>query len=775
MPDLQGQLTAALQEHYAIQREVGHGGMAVVYLARDLKHDRDVAIKILHPHLAEALGRQRFLREIRVAAKLRHPNLLPLYDSGDADGSLYYVVPYVAGGSLRDRLDRELRLEPAPALQLAREAAEALDYAHRNNVIHRDIKPENILLDEGHAVIADFGVARAISEAVGTHLTDTGLLLGTPAYMSPEQVNDDPVDGRSDIYGLACVLFELLTGAPPFAARSPVAALARRLSEPAPRLHDCGMAATERLEELMARALARLPEDRFSSAGEFADNLAALGRESSPTQLVNGPAWTHAANWSLTPPERHAVAVLPFVNLSAERENDYFTDGMADELINALAQVKGLRVAARTSCFSFRGKDLDAQTIARRLKVNSLVEGSIRQVGTRIRLTAQLVDEDGYQRWSQTYERTMSDVFALQEELAQAIARELPIVVSATEDLRLVKPASQNVEAYTLYMRGRYFANKRTIDGLRAATGYYEQAIALDPSAAPAHCGLAACMSLRGFEEFGDLPPRESMPKAKAAALRALEIDPASTEAHLWRAVVLMLYDWDRSAAEAEFELATESGQNPIAHLWHAVFLGIGGRFEESIAVVQRALALDPLSLPVHQTVARCYAWAEEYDKALEQLQVTRQMDPHHPLTYVWLSRVYLGEGRLEEALAEAQRGMEAGGRAPLLLQLAGCAYGRLGREAEARGVLNELRELSQHQYVSPMFEGYVLGAMGEFDAAFRTFEGALEQRCGLLAFLHVTHETGGYGGKNASLALSPALRSDPRFAALLKRVHSGI
>jgi tetratricopeptide (TPR) repeat protein len=407
--------------------------------------------------------------------------------------------------------------------------------------------------------------------------------------------------------------------------------------------------------------------------------------------------------------------------------------------------------------------------------VNSLVEGSIRQVGTRIRLTAQLVDEDGYQRWSQTYERTMSDVFALQEELAQAIARELPIVVSATEDLRLVQPASQNVEAYTLYMRGRYFANKRTIEGLGVATRYYEQAIALDPSAAPAHCGLAACMSLRGFEEFGDLAPRESMPKARAAALRALEIDPASTEAHLWRAVVLMLYDWDRSAAEAEFQLATEAGQNPIAHLWHAVFLGIGGRFEESMAVVQRAMALDPLSLPVHQTVARCYTWAEEYDKALEQLQVTRQMDPHHPLTYVWLARAYLGAERLEQALAEAQTGMEAVGRAPLLLQLAGCAYGRLGREAEARGVLSELRELSQHRYVSPMFEGYILGAMGELDAAFQTFDGALEQRCGLLAFLDVSPETRGCGRKHAAaLAAGPALRSDPRFAALLKRVQAG-
>lgn len=762
MPEFQAQLAATLDGHYAIQREIGHGGMAVVYLARDLKHDRDVALKVLQPRLAEVLGRERFLREIRVAAQLHHPHLLPLYDSGDADGSLYYVVPYVEGGSLRDRLKRETRLQISVALQLTREVAEALDYAHRRKVIHRDIKPENILLDEGHAVVADFGVARAISEAVDTQITQPGLLVGTPDYMSPEQADEEPVDGRSDIYGLACVLFELLSGATPFAGKTPLGVLARRLTEPAPRLSDLGISAPVGLEQALACALARRPDDRFATAGDFAQQLAVVANETIKPQPT--PAWTPSSSPTASTglSERHSIAVLPFVNLSPDRENEYFSDGMADEIINALTQVKGLRVAARTSCFALKGKDLDAQAIAERLKVNSLVEGSLRKSGNRIRLTAQLVDAaDGYQRWSQTYERTMSDVFSLQEELAQAIVRELPLPGAASVQPRLVKPVTENLEAYTLYMRGRYFANRRTAENLQSAIGYFEQAIALDPFSAPVHSGLAACWSLLGFEEFGGPAPRDAMPKAKAAALTAVGLDPSDPEARIWLGVIAMLYDWEWAEAEAQFRMAAQSGLNPIAHLWYAVFLAIMSRHDESLARILRAQTLDPISLPVSHTIARCYAWAGEYEKALEQLRATQQMEPHHPLTYVWLGRCLLGMGHFEEALTDLQSGMEVAGRLPLLLQVSGCAYGRLGKYSKAREILGELRQVSTRRYVSPMFQAYVLGAMGELDEAFQLFGRALEERSGLLAFLRVTQETA-----------STALASDPRFTTLLQRMR---
>jgi eukaryotic-like serine/threonine-protein kinase len=762
LPELQDLLTATLRSRYAVQREIGHGGMAVVYLARDLKHDRDVALKVLQPHLAEVLGPERFLREIRVAAQLHHPNLLPLYDSGDADGSLYYVIPYVEGGSLRDRLNRETRLDIQIALQLTREVAEALDYAHRRNVIHRDIKPENILLDEGHAVVADFGIARAISEAADTRITQPGLLVGTPDYISPEQVAEEPVDGRSDIYGLACVLFELLAGVTPFAGQTPLGVLARRLTEPAPRLSDRGTLVSVRLEQALARALARRPEDRFATAGEFAQQLAELANEATQPQGTPAGGTSSSSSWVAGLCELHSVAVLPFVNLSADKENEYFSDGMADEIINALTQVKGLRVAARTSCFALKGKDLDAQTIAQRLKVNTLVEGSIRKSGNRIRLTAQLVDAaDGYQRWSQTYERTMSDVFALQEELAQAIVRELPLGGAGSLQPRLVKPVTENLEAYTLYMRGRYFANRRTTENLRSAIGYFEQAIALDPSSAPVHSGLAACWSLLGFEEFGELAPGDAMPKAKAAALRAIELDPSDTDAQLWLGVISMLYDWEWTEAESHFRMATESGLNPIAHLWYAVFLAIMSRYDESLARIRRAQTVDPISLPVSHTLARCYAWAGEYEKAIEHLRATQQMEPRHHLTYVWLGRTLLGMGRFQDALAELQTGMDIAGRLPLLLQVTGCAYGRLGMHSEAREILEELRQLSTRLYLSPIFQAYVLVAMGELDEAFQFFDRAMEQRSGLLAFLRVTQETA-----------SPALTSDPRFTTLLQKLR---
>ena len=755
------ELGVDLPDRYLLQRELGRGGMAIVYLARDLKHDRSVAVKVLRSGVAAELGTERFLREIKLAAQLRHPHILPLYDSGttleqvSARGKVarpFYVMPYVQGESLRARLSPPRQLSLHRVLRIGGEVADALDYAHRHNIVHRDIKPENILLEEEHALVTDFGVARAITAAGEEGLTAAGVIVGTPVYMSPEQVLGAELDGRSDIYSLGCVLFEMLAGEPPFTGLTAEAIMAGRCLEPARRLRTLGIEVPEAVEQAISRALEQAPADRFPTAAAFAEALT----------LSTTSGGVYAVASRLTPPELHAIAVLPFVNLSPERENEYFSDGMTEEIINALTRVKGLRVAARTSCFAFKGKDLDAQTIAGRLKVRSLVEGSVRKVGNRIRLTAVLVDAaDGYQRWSQTYERTMNDVFALQEELAQAIVSALPLPTRESVGARLVKPVTENLEAYTLYMRGRYFANKRTGDDLRVATEYFEQAIELDPSSAPAHSGLAACLSLRGFEEFGDLPPREAMPRAKAAALKAIDLDPAGTEAHIWLGVVMMLYDWDWAGAEEQFRTATESGLNPIAHVWYAVFLAVMSRHEESITRILRAEALDPVSFPIHQTVARCYAWAGEYDKALEQLRTALEMEPRHPLTYVWIGRAYFGKQLFKEALTELTKGMEIAGRLPLLLQITGCAYGKLGMIAQAREVLTELGQLSKHRYISPIFEASVLESIGELDEAFRAYDRGLEERSGMFAFLNV----------HGALETFNTVAGDPRFAAFREKV----
>jgi serine/threonine-protein kinase len=741
---------------YRVLRELGRGGMATVYLARDLKHDRAVALKLLHVELAAELGTERFLREIRLAAQLHHPHILPLYDSGTTAGGdsrspsrPFYTMPYVEGESLRARLDREARLPLDDAVRIAREVAGALHHAHRRGIVHRDIKPENILLEDDQALITDFGIARAISVAGEERLTATGLIVGTPAYMSPEQVaGETELDGRTDIYSLGCVLFEMLAGEPPFTGPSAQANMCRRCIERAPRVRSFRADLPEWIDDAVDRALAQTPSGRFPTAAALAE---ALG----------GSA---AARPGLVPSEHHAIAVLPFVNLSPDPENEYFSDGMTEELTTALARVPRLRVASRSSAFAFKGKDIDARAIGQRLMVDSLIQGTVRKIGNRIRLTAQLVHvADGYQRWSQTFDRVLEDVFDLQEELSRAIAAALPLGLTGGVDT-LVAPATENLEAYTLFLRGRYFANKRTLESLEAATGYFEQAVARDPAYASAYTGLAECWNLRSIVEWGHPGPREALPRAKAAALKALELEPDSSEARGWLAAATMLYDWEWALAEIEFRRATESqAENSRAHLWYAIFLGAMGRDQESISRILRAQALDPLSLPIHQTVARCYVWAAKYDLAIEQLQTTREMEPRHPLSYGWMARALCGKGMFREALEELAQGMVVAGRQPLLLALTGQAHGELGMRAEALAMVEELRQASTRRYVSPFLEALVRGSLGDLDEAFRLYDVAYEQRASDFAFMRVSHV--------CLPERTSAICADPRFAALLKRL----
>jgi serine/threonine-protein kinase len=391
--------------------------MAIVLLAQDQKHHRSVAIKVLKPELAEALGRERFLREIQTAAGLNHPHILPLHDSGEADGFLYYVIPYVDGESLRDRLDRERQLPLDDALQIAREIADALGYAHAHNILHRDIKPGNVLLSAGHALLSDFGIARAMTATGAGQLTDVGSLVGTPAYMSPEQVDGSPhIDGRADIYSLGCVLFEMLVGEPPFRGASLTAVIANRLSFPTPSPRGFRPSVPDAVDAVVRKAMADLPADRFATAAQFADALGTAGTS------------------ELTPvgaPER-SIAVLPFKNQSSDPESEYFSEGIAEEIINALAQLPGLQVAARTSSFAFKGKGADIAEIGAKLKVATVLDGSVRKAGNRVRITAQLVNvSDGYYLWSERYDSELDDVFAIQDHIARAIAQRFEVMLAS--------------------------------------------------------------------------------------------------------------------------------------------------------------------------------------------------------------------------------------------------------------------------------------------------------------------------------------------------------
>ncbi len=731
MLDLLDQLQTALEGRYTIQREIGHGGMAVVYLAQDRRHERTVALKVLQARFSELLGADRFLREIKVVARMHHPHLLPLYDSGDAGGLLYYVTPYVEGGSLRQFLTREGRLRPAKALRLAREMADALDYAHRQQVIHRDIKPENILLEEEHAIVADFGVARAIRAAADTGLTQTGILVGTPAYMSPEQATGEELDGRSDVYSLGCVLYEMLVGQPPFTATSPMALLAARLMTVAPSVRSQGMSVPAGVDQLVARALAQQREHRFQSAAELAIALGAAEQElayGTPTPGTTQPVSRVAA-----------LAVLPFVNMSADHENEFFSDGITEELINALTRVKGLRVTSRTSAFAYKGRDLDVREIGQKLNVSAVLEGSVRRAGNRLRVTAQLINAaDGYHLWSEIYDRQMADVFEVQDELTRSIVSTLrPKLVGDSEPL--VLPATSNVEAYTMYLKGRYFWNKRTLEAYRRGIEFFEQALGKDPKYALAYTGIADCWAMLAFDYFGGVPAKEGMPKAKAAALKALELDDSLAEARSPLAVVAMLYDWDYVASEQQFKRALQlrPGYFP-ARMWYSFLLSVRGRHDEALELIQRTAELEPLSIIVHQAVARCFHYAGRDEEALEHCRRLLEMDPGYVSGYETMTRPLLMLGRYDEALETAREGVERSGRWSLLLGALGMVYGRMGRREEADAVIAELEAAAGQRYVPRYHIAMVYHGLRDEARVMQEFERSVEERSGVVAWSKV-------------------------------------
>jgi TolB-like protein/tetratricopeptide (TPR) repeat protein len=818
--DPRDQLQADLAERYTLERELGRGGMATVYLAHDLRHDRPVALKVLHPELAHALGPERFLREIKLAARLQHPHILPLHDSGEANGLLWYTMPYVEGESLRERLRREVQLSVEEAVRIAREVALALDYAHRRGVVHRDLKPENVLLSDGQALLADFGVARALDAGSGGKLTETGLAVGTPAYMSPEQASGGQVDGRSDVYALGCVLYELLVGEPPYTGPTGQAIATKRLTDPVPSVRRFRPAVPGAVDTLVRRALAPVPADRFGTAGGFAEALGkAAIQESGPNAHVAPPArglrvWRVALYGGLVllsvaatvallrraggrgpaagenaarPPaaqaapvpaeDQHSVAVLPLVNLSPEKANEYFSDGMTEELINALSRVEGLRVAARASAFMFKGKPVDPQEVGEKLHVATLLDGSVRKAGDRLRVSAELVRaRDGRRLWAETYDRTLTDIFAVQEELARAIAGTLgarlaaattptadssrspgatPAVVHRGAAPPLAAPGTRNLEAYDLYLRGRYFWNKRSRDGLEQAIAYFRRAIAADPGYAQTYAALSDSYSLLG--EYNYVPPISAYPKAKAAALRALELDPNLAETHASLGVV-RYRERDWPGAEAGYRRAIQLNPNyASAHHWLADLLNDLGRLEEALVEYRRAEALDPLSPIIGVGVAWTLYFQHRYGEALQQLQRALALDTSFAVTHLVLGSVYLQQRRYRDAEAELQRAAVLSGRSPVHLAALAYAYASARETGRARALLGELRERSGREYVPQWAFALVYAGLGDSGRALSLLERSVR-----------TREAWFYGWRDP---LWDPLRADSRFQQLLKEL----
>jgi serine/threonine-protein kinase len=734
-------LQAGLKGRYTIERTLGEGGMAIVYLARDERHERPVALKVLRPELASEIGAERFLREIKIAAGLTHPHILPLYDSGEADGFLFYVMPNMEGRSLRERLDHDRHLPLNEALRISQEIASALDYAHRHGVVHRDIKPENVLLHEGAALVADFGVGKALSAAEG-QITQTGIAVGTPTYMSPEQASAEyEVDGRSDLYSLGCVLYEMLTGEPPYTGPTAQAVIAKRFISPVPHvrvLRDV----PEAVDVAVTRSLSRTPVDRYPSGVEFAAALrSALG---GPVSTPDGvPAVEKDA------PDKKSIAVLPFANMSADPENEYFSDGMTEEIINVLGKVPGIQVASRTSSFAFKGKEIDVRTIGEKLGVGSVLEGSVRKVGQRIRITTQLTDvTNGYNLWNETFDRQLEDVFAIQDEISRAIAEALKVkLVGSTETL--VVPTTENLEAYNLYLKGRFFYNKFTEADLRRGIELFEQALQKDPKYARAHAGIADCWS---FLADDWVAPDEAYPKAKAAAMHALDLEPSLGDAFTALGKVLCWYEWDFAGAERELTRAVKLNPNSAeAHFVFGSALPCVGKLDLGIEELRQALVLDPLSPLFSRWLGRYLLFSGDYDGAIEQSRRTLELEVGYFHAFLDTGSAYLGLGQAEKALEWYRRGQSLSSSVRSYDAHLVRALAALGQPDEAQAILERLEREAKEHYLRSEVIAMGYAAVGDFDRAFACLEEALTARSAGLIFVHLDP---GYA----------PLHGDPRF-----------
>jgi serine/threonine protein kinase/tetratricopeptide (TPR) repeat protein len=617
--------------------------MAAVYGAHDGRHNRSVAVKVLDSEVAASVGTARFLHEIATVAGLSHPNIVPVYDSGEQDGVLYYVMPHVEGETLRQVIKREQRISLSEVVRITGRVAAALDFAHRRGIVHRDIKPENIILFEGEPLILDFGIAKALTAAGSETITATGIAVGTPAYLSPEQASGETkLDGRSDQYSLACVVYELVSGSAPFTGASAQGVIAKRFLEKARPLSSIVPGASHVFSNAVAKAMSLETEDRFSTVSEFAEELARGLRESDVPGIARD--------------EKPSLAVLPFTNVSPDPENEFFADGITEEIINALTLVRALRVPSRTASFAFKGKHEELDEIARKLKVSNILEGSVRKAGNHLRVTVQLIEvSTGDSIWSGRYDRELADVFAIQDEISTSIVDALKLVLSGEEKAAIKKVPTQNVRAYEYYLRGRQLYHQRSPDAMIAATDMYRHAIELDENYALAYAGLADALAVR-FGSFG--AGAEALSQAEAAAKRALELDPSLAESH---------------------------GA-------HGLVLTYQARYEEAEREFEQAIALDPVSFDAAYHYARMLATAGHHERAAQMFETAGGLRPEDYQALCLAVNYHKAAGSDEKATAVAKRAIEASRQALLInpgdaraLGLGSSAFLHMGDEATAR------------------------------------------------------------------------------------------
>ena len=733
--DLPARLHGALADRYAIQRELGQGGMATVYLATDLRHHRDVALKVLRPDLAASLGAERFLGEIRLTARLQHPHIVPLFDSGEAGGFLYYVMPYIEGESLRARLEREQRLDVEAMLAIARPVAQALAYAHDRGVVHRDVKPENILLSGGQPFVTDFGIARAVSAAAGERLTATGFSVGTPAYMSPEQVlGDESVDSRSDVYSLGCVIYELLSGAPPFSGATVQASLARRLTEPPPHLTNVPAP----IDEVVRQSLATAPQDRFATAIALADALVEAARKPATPEL--------------------SIVVLPFENLSPDPDNAFFADGLTEELIADLSKVRALRVISRTSAMHFKGTTRSLPEISRELNVRYVLEGSVRRAGNSLRITAQLIDAGtDTHLWAEKYVGTLEDVFDLQERLSRRIVEALRVTLAPDEDRHLAGRDIPDVEAFSLYLRASQEMYRLTEASLDLALQLVQRALA---RTGPNALLLATAAEITFWlHDQGIRPVPETLERADELATRALELAPDLAGAHVAKGLI----EWRRFDVKATVRHLLRAVQlapgDALAAFSTAYVLAEVGRTDEACRLGERAVALDPMYWLSHCAFAMALFYAGRFESALPHAARMHAMTADVPPANMWYGIFLLYAGRTEEADALFAR--EAAAETSVVSSAHAVLGSMIRRDAAALHAVLAERAFEEAASIDKEFSWMLAAAfasVGDADESLRWLSRAIE-----MGFIN--HRF--FAEHDPFLA---RLRGEPRFEALMER-----
>ena len=761
--DLVDRLRESLAASYDFERELGGGGMSRVFVATDTQLGRKVVVKVLNPELAEGISAQRFEREIHIAARLQHPNIVPVLSAGESGGLPYYTMPFVRGESLRAQLTSG-RMDTRVTLRVLADVARALAYAHDEGVVHRDIKPENVLIAHGVAVVTDFGIAKAIDAArvdrTGSGITQLGTALGTPAYMAPEQAaGETNVDRRADLYAWGVLAYECLTRTHPFADSKTTRALitAHLVAEPTHIAERASV--TGSVADIVMRCLAKDPEARPESARALLEALDAKGEAVTAAPHANVPS----------------IAILPFVNLSADAENEYFSDGITEEILNVLAQDRGLRVAARSSSFAFKGQKVDLQVIAERLHVSALLEGSVRRAGNRVRVSAQLVNaKDGYQLWSDRFERELTDIFAMQDEIASAIAATLRKAlhagtgrVSDNESARVTTRSRQpaNVEAYESYLKGRFQLHRRA-DGMHEARAHFERALALDADFAEAHAGLANSYLWLGTHAA--LPPAEAFARMRRHAEQALSLDPDLPDAHYLLGYVALWYDWDALACERHVRRALAlQASNPEALMLAAYLNFTRGRRDDALAMTEAALHADPLGLATQIGALSKYYLTGELKRAIALAgRVIEQNPTSGEARRFRAMSIYTCGGDLAAARADLEEAARIMHRSPFVLAHLAMVASLEGKTAEARRLCDELVERSEKEAVPPITVAIAQQALGDYDTAFVWYERAYQARDFLMIWLHV-----GPMFRVVPPMKSDPITADPRWTTLVRRV----